>query len=113
MFFSLRFPLIHLCYQLRSGLGGSRSEAGHSETIFDAVFHPGDPYSLFTVAFDGQLKHWDTRTATLDALDAIPRPVPRDLALVVAPALVVARYLHLLQKQREGLSRPAKLVFLA
>ena len=41
------------------------SECGHSETIFDAAFHPADPFQLFTVAFDGMLKHWDTRTAAL------------------------------------------------
>lgn len=34
------------------------STSGHSETIFDAVFHPEDPDMLATASYDGYVKLW-------------------------------------------------------
>jgi len=38
---------------------------GHSETIFDVVFHPDDPDMLATASYDGRVKVW--RTSTMEA----------------------------------------------
>jgi WD40 repeat protein len=38
------------------------SEPNHSETIFDAKFHPLDPYLLATCSFDGKIKLWNIKS---------------------------------------------------
>lgn len=38
------------------------SSPGHSETIFDVVFHPEDPDTLATASYDGHLKFWRIST---------------------------------------------------
>jgi len=41
------------------------STPGHSETIFDVVFHPEDPDMLATASYDGHVKFW--RISTMES----------------------------------------------
>lgn len=38
-----------------------QSEPNHSETIFDAKFHPLNPMCLATSSFDGKIKIWNIK----------------------------------------------------
>eukprot|EP00762_Andalucia_godoyi_P002785 ANDGO_04516.mRNA.1 putative WD repeat-containing protein alr2800 len=42
-----------------------RSEAGHTETIFDCRFSPSNPDTLLTSSYDGSVKMWDIASMEL------------------------------------------------
>ena len=47
-----------------------RTEAGHTETIFDARFAPHNSSMLVTASYDSQLKLWDVGKGTcIDSLE--------------------------------------------
>ena len=41
------------------------TQAGHSETIFDMMYYPGDQNLLASCSYDGTVRIWDSNTMKL------------------------------------------------